>query len=516
MPDTQSVVANVGHSPHSALIARDLLQLYFKLLSNHELTVAARVCTTWTYVAEDELWRTREVPLNGLLSKLKGLKLLRKDGDANVIPLWNLPRDKNSEAILMGEWKQLVDNYAHRVTRLHITDDMPYPVPILLKKYGGSLCPNVVCLRLSSKNDSWIGSKTLAMALGPSVTDLTMEGYSSGQVELLARVGVITAPQIKRLVFRSPFKYSKDPLTINCGIFRNLRITRLADLSWRGWKMLASCERLEEVTLASTTRWIERESISTDQGDRPTFPSLRQLRIGDRGILEEVLRESVMPALEYLTLDTFMNLAATKVTSLSVVGRRSPLLKGLTIRDASGAFKDVVEGMSSMRNLISINISGTIYPDQLNFDNIKDIATRHRNLEVFILKPKIRSDLNGGMTINSLLSLTQYCAALRRVELPLDLYDFARDTSDVAFQALMGAPSMTITKMAIRFVVGLTNAARAAESLAKLLPNVEELDLRDRLVPVGERKEMIQLVEEFRMYRASQHLLRDATQLKLE
>ncbi|KAG8885048.1 hypothetical protein FRB98_002048 [Tulasnella sp. 332] len=468
---------SVNHHPHLALIIPELLPHYFNCLSDHELTQAAQVCATWAHVAEDELWRTREVPLDALLLKLDELELLWDDSNKSMIPSWTQLQEIDTEAILMEGWKGVIDNYAHKITRLHITGNI--------------------------RRASSISERALALAFGPSLIDLSMEVHYARQMNAWVAAAGTFAPQIKRLVVRSPFGYWSDPLHIDCSTFCNLRVSRLGGLSWQGWKTLASCKRLEDVALTAPNQLNVPQFIPTEEGDRPTFPSLRRFRINNRVILVEVLRESIMPALEYLTLGAFMNLAGMKVMSLGEVGRRSPLLKGLTIGNASDAFGDIVEDMSSMRNLTSINITGIFHPDQLNDDCIKLIAAHHPHLEVLTLKPKKHPD-SIGMTINSLLALIQHCMALRCVDIPLDLSELTRDISGFDFQALAVVPSVTVTKMAIGFVVGITNATCAAEFLAKLLPNVEELDLPGRKTPLKKSDRMTHLVEEFRQYRASQ------------
>ncbi|KAG8857945.1 hypothetical protein FRB96_005436 [Tulasnella sp. 330] len=502
-------------SPHPGVTVPELLLHYFKLLSDSELAVAAQVCTTWASIALDELWRAREVPLNALLTKLEELELLRDNGGANKIPAWVPRSDIDMDAVRMEGWKEFIDNYAHKITRLCVTVNISVEasdlIHELLRRYGGVLCPNVAHMLISSNDECLMMECDMALALGPSLTDLTMEGHNSEEVKSLAAAVLSFAPQIKRLVFRNPFRFWAYPFEIDCGIFRNLQVARLGRLSWQGWKMLASCEMLEAVTLSGSHQPDHHASIPTEDGYRPTFPSLRRLRIDYRSIGEEVLRESIMPALEYLRLDTFMSGAVMRVMSLGNVGRRSPLLKGLTIRDASGFFEDIIDGMSTMRSLTSINISGEIASNQLDDININLIVTHHPHLEALILKPNVSSDFTGGVTTNGLLALLQHCKALEYIDLPFDFSDLANRTSDVDLQSLVEIPSLTVTKAAIGIVLGLTNTRRAAQFLAKLLPNVTELGFSDMQLSSEQSKERSQFVHEFRQYRMSQHLMTATT-----
>ncbi|KAG8881967.1 hypothetical protein FRB97_008835 [Tulasnella sp. 331] len=196
-----------------------------------------------------------------------------------------------------------------------------------------------------------------------------------------------------------------------------------------------------------------------------------------------------MPVLGAPVASTFTNGATTKVTSPGEVDRRSHLLKRITIRDASGVFEDIIEGMSATRGLTFIDILGAIGLVHFNEDNITLIVDYRPYLEVLILKPRIQD------------------AALTRVDLPLNLPDLPSDTSAVDFHALVETPSMTATKVAVMFIIGPTNITRAARFLAELLLSVVDLGLSAvRLIP-EQREERCQLVRESHRYRASQHFL---------
>ncbi|KAG8881962.1 hypothetical protein FRB97_008830 [Tulasnella sp. 331] len=501
MFNINSLFVVVASRVHPALIVPELLLHYFKHLSDDGVARAAQVCTTWGSIAMHELWSTREVPLNALLTMLKELELLSEHG----LWCWVLHHSINTKALPMERWKRFIDNYAHKVTRLCATTDMLDDAckltHMLLTKYGGSLFPNVARLRISANNYYGLSKGILILVLGPSLVDITVEGHDDQELKILAAVADAIAPQIKRFIVRKPYKAT--PLVFDCGIFRNLDIVRLDDLSWRGWKMLASCEKLQDVALTAYDLSIDRTPTLTTGGDKPLFPSLRRLHIDDRMIREEILRESIMPALVHLSLTSFTSSGPTGVVSLGEVGRGSPLLKELEIGDAGGALTDIIHDMLHLSGLTCIKISGLNNIDRLSDDNMKLLMSRHLQLNTLILKPDIGLDFTGGMSINSLLALTQRCKALKHINLPLDLSDL---TTNVEIQALIETPCMSVTRAAIGAVVGMISAQHTAQFLAKLLPNVAELDASDVVSP-GYKKKRSRLAQEFCQYRASRHLM---------
>ncbi|KAG9033045.1 hypothetical protein FRB95_000630 [Tulasnella sp. JGI-2019a] len=213
-----------------------LLVLCFEYLSEYDIVTAAVVCKGWLGIALDLLWRTREVPLSGILDLMS---FLEREELEPPIPPESIIRVPSVGAVNPKEWISFIHQYPHKITRLRVNATLDkhaiHFLRQLLEMYGGTLCPNaksVHVLALACIDD--VIPSYLPILFRSSVTHIAIGDHDGTEkIGAACREVARACPDITKLTTTRPFPVIFQ-CYVDCSQFLNLRAVDLGALSWEG------------------------------------------------------------------------------------------------------------------------------------------------------------------------------------------------------------------------------------------------------------------------------------------
>ncbi|KAG8990764.1 hypothetical protein FRB94_000711 [Tulasnella sp. JGI-2019a] len=459
----------VHSTTHDATHIPELLLRYFGYLTRAELVNTAIVCSSWSILAIDTLWCHHEVPLSALLSLLpflhkRPIKIRRHendeknedDPDSDFIqggwyPMMEQPIDTPT-------WNLLLNKYAYKVTRLLLDTALRGPSVRLLttlldKSAGPVLCPNVRSLRIVMRAHSErLHAMAIPILCGSSVTNVEVKDFCivvSDPVRFAEHLGTafqICGSQIRCFKLGSS-RGSSYTFTPDFSLFDRLTKVHLRNLTREGWQKLAeNCPHLLEVSLTEVLEEMRRPTPNGDLAKSIDFPLLRKLSINSTTLVNGILSESNMPALERLVVGT--HVYDGNGTISMQLAKRSSLLQEveLCIMQPDGVGL-IITALSSLCRLRKLKLSGETSEWDMTDSHMNALARSAPNLRsisiTFERRSYSRTEKKIHITRATLLSLVQHCRQLVEIELPMDL-----SNADVPRKKLVGfTPSTTVTSL---------------------------------------------------------------------
>ncbi|KAG9031429.1 hypothetical protein FRB95_002793 [Tulasnella sp. JGI-2019a] len=316
----------------------------FEHLAAHDLLNVALVCKAWSWLAIDTVWRVKAFRLSCILAPLVNCtpKALRDCRSLDEL------RNSNGKGQVMPDVRR---DFITKITRLIV--DLSWGVTNaidmapLADPSGGPIFPNLLSLRHSidgaeytEKADMERWTPLLPHLVGPRLERLTLLFYEvTEQVvedNIQSLVGI--APQIHTVDIVNDMGETLSP---DYSALRHVRwLTIGGYINHQTWKRLASCPRLESISLLESHigRSIETQPYSV------TFQHVKTLSIVHREEGQDIeftlalLRSTAMPVLQSLEV----KLPTSGGTALEAV--RSELLgfvrRGFLLKEA-----EINEGM---------------------------------------------------------------------------------------------------------------------------------------------------------------------------
>ncbi|KAG8845445.1 hypothetical protein FRB96_002501 [Tulasnella sp. 330] len=434
--------------------------------------------------------------------------------------LWLPPEDEILAGLVdMAGWKVVIDNFSHKITRLCINATLAIEaielIRSLLVRYGDSLCPNLKSVRFSieavmiEKGGRSIAPDTTAgLVLGPSVLDVTIEDRADPEeMYLVCQELARAAPRIER--FAMGDEIAQDVIeewdsewddmwfiSVDFGLFPQLRVVHLCDISTDAWDMLGrGCPLLVEITLtecALADDWAGNDvglPWGGDDEDRTVFPLLETLDAGCQAVHGYVLASSSMPSLTTLITSGYGDDNDGDTTIATLIAERSLNLTHLSAR--CGCNPLAIEAICSVGRMERLRI-GFGSPECVSDETMILLSTSLPYLEVLSITTSRHDGSGCAVTSRGFLQLVERCKSLKDLEIPLDL----SECDDVEKQRV--TPSHSITKLTVEKAVlpDDDDAARAARFLRLWLPEVTDIGQSFGLA-FSERISIRLLVEQF-------------------
>ncbi|KAG9010389.1 hypothetical protein FRB93_004229 [Tulasnella sp. JGI-2019a] len=406
-----------------ALLVPELLLHYFAHLSKKDLSVAALVCRFWGVLAEDTLWRVKEVPLTVLLKKL----------DENLhlgIRVWSLRRQLSPE---QTDAPTHLRRY-QKITSLHVDTCADGAAAIALRQLlnhyqESSLCPNLKYVSISISVIP-LGSQTnldstLRFLLGSSTTEVTICDHNGTQeLGMILRILGTHSPFVRSFTLGQCLRWGEIiGYTVDLGQLSHVKVLHLRDISIEAFETLCGCGELEELFITDGGYW---GHVMEDEARRKMIiPSLRVLAIKCPRLNCPALVQTDLPSLRRLTFTYPETVSGASVGLQSVLeglSQRSRLMEELTVEvcgERLGA--SAIHTLCMMKALTKIRLHGFVTGTlQITDDCIILLAQSFPNLTS--LSVDVGADWETlAITDRSLVSVIIRCKDLDSLDIPLDL-----------------------------------------------------------------------------------------------
>ncbi|KAG9023953.1 hypothetical protein FRB95_012251 [Tulasnella sp. JGI-2019a] len=288
------------------------IQLHiFAELDAHDLINVALVCKAWSWSAIDTAWRTSNFRLSWLLAPLinSTARDLRAGMDSDLLP--KIAKAECMSVEQWGSWRQCMGKITYlcadltwkvalAITKTQPVDPLHFPI-----------FPNLLSLELDvdgpespdEEADMERWTPLLPLLVGPRLEKLTLSFYAvtSQVVNDIIQSLVHIAPRIHTVRIINHTR-AVSPDYSRFSHLRRLTVRGLID--HETWKRLASCPRLESISLrdGDQGRSIETQHYSV------TFPCIKTLSINhlearrNAEFTLALLRSAAMPALRSLEI----------------------------------------------------------------------------------------------------------------------------------------------------------------------------------------------------------------------
>ncbi|KAG9006402.1 hypothetical protein FRB94_000712 [Tulasnella sp. JGI-2019a] len=435
LPPSQTISPTHAHhafysTAYEAARIPELLLRYFMHFNRSELAKSAIVCRSWSTLALDTLWRHHEVPLSVLLSQLPFLyerPFKRRgsghdandeneddpDSHSNHGGWYPIKEQASHETIDTSKWNLYLNKFAHKITRLFWNSALRGPSIRLLstlldKSAGLVLCPNLRSLRIViAPYSERLHAMAIPMLCGSSVETVEMQHLlwnGNNSVNVAGHFGIALktcGSRIRRLILCPPnIRYYY--LTPDFSLFSHLTEVHLTE---------PECEP-------------GGRQIFGDPAKSINFSSLQKLTISSGYLVNCVLLESNMPALESLVVST---LAEDKNGAISMqLSRRSGLLREMefhSIKFHEGV-GSMIRALSSLCHLRKLKLGGGTSKWDITDSDMNVLARSVPNLQsisITLEQTLIYEKVQIPLTHATLLSVVQHCRQLNEIELPMDL-----------------------------------------------------------------------------------------------
>ncbi|KAG8990768.1 hypothetical protein FRB93_003032 [Tulasnella sp. JGI-2019a] len=362
------------------------------------------------------------------------------------------------ESIDTSIWNLLLFKYAHKITRLTLNSALRGPsihllATLLHKSPCSVLCPNLRSLRIDmAPYSERLHAMAIPILCGSSVTNVEMQRFcrtNDNPVIVAEHLGLALktcGSKIQRVVLG----YSKNyynTFTPDFSLFNHLTEVRLRNVSCDGWQKLAeNCPQLLEASVTEVLREPRRSESIGDPTKSIDFPLLRKLRIVSISLVNGILLESNMPALENLIVRRPVQDADGTISTQ--LAKRSRLLQEveLRVKHFHGGVGFIIRALSSLCHLRKLKLNGDISQWDVRDGDMDVLARSVPNLQSISITLRQNLSYRKGripLTHATLLSLVQHCRQLIEIELPMDL----SQVDDSSEKPIGFTPSMTVTSL---------------------------------------------------------------------